>query len=180
MKIAPVILLLVAGLMLVVLTGCLLDGQSGSSLEPPKAPSNLSADSVAYDKVDLSWTDNSSNEDVFGIYRRTSSASEYTLILRPGRNSESCSDEDVYGNTTYYYYVRASNNAGKSEPSNEVMVHTPTYNAWDDLLFGGSSGDGGLLNSCGCLGIEPLILILLILLLKRSWSRLFSKRCSSA
>ncbi|MDQ7054058.1 MAG: fibronectin type III domain-containing protein, partial [candidate division KSB1 bacterium] len=56
------------------------DGNSGYSNEasattqsqpnPPAAPSNLTATAVSTSQIDLSWTDNSNNEDGFKIERK--------------------------------------------------------------------------------------------------------------
>ena len=73
--------------------------------------------------IDLSWSDNSGNEDGFRIYRGTSSGnlSSYTTV---GSNTTSYSDTNISKDTTYYYRVEAYNSDGTSGKTSEVSQLT--------------------------------------------------------
>ena len=44
---------------------------SATTLPPPTAPGNLAAAAVSSSRIDLTWTDNSSNEQGFKVERST-------------------------------------------------------------------------------------------------------------
>jgi len=97
----------------------------GTPPEPPAAPSNLVANAVACNKVDLTWTDNSDNESGFRIERSTNGA-DFGEINTVGANVTAYSDTTVAENTSYWYRVRAYNGAGNSAYSNTATATTPT------------------------------------------------------
>ena len=82
---------------------------------PPTAPSALVATGVSTSQVDLSWTDNSSNEIVFNIERSTSSAAgPFFRIASSSANIATYSDTGRSASTTYWYRVNAQNLWGTS------------------------------------------------------------------
>jgi hypothetical protein len=91
---------------------------------PPAAPTNLAATAPSSNQVTLTWNDNSTDEKAFKVYRSTDAVT-YTDITHPGPNSTSYTDTGLTANTTYYYKVRAYNDAGSSAYSNTVSVKTP-------------------------------------------------------
>jgi hypothetical protein len=80
---------------------------------PPDAPSGLSATAVATNRIDLAWTDNSTNETSFLIERSFNNFS-FTQIAATGPNATSYADTNLFAGTTYYYRVRATNGGGNS------------------------------------------------------------------
>lgn len=92
---------------------------------PPAAPSNLNAVAISTTQVDLTWDDNSSDEDNFIIERKRSVESSYTVIDSVPANTTSYSDFDVRKGTTYNYRVKAVNSNGDSDYSNVATVTTP-------------------------------------------------------
>lgn len=82
---------------------------SGASTTTVNAPSNPVAKAVTSARVDVSWTDNSNNEENFVLDRSTSSAftSPATFSLPP--DVTTYSDTGLAPSTTYYYRVRATN-----------------------------------------------------------------------
>ncbi|MGO9138329.1 MAG: fibronectin type III domain-containing protein [Syntrophales bacterium] len=91
----------------------------------PSAPSALSAAAVSSRQINLSWTDNSNNEDGFKIERCTNSGcATSTLIAIVPANVKMYSDTGLTANTTYYYRVRAYNSAGSSGYSNTASSKT--------------------------------------------------------
>jgi len=100
----------------------------GSAASAPAAPSNLAAIAIGPQQVDLSWTDNSTNEAGFTILRATDAA--FTLGLTQfmvGANETGYSDTTVLPITTYYYQVMAFNVYGSSAWSNTATATTPNW-----------------------------------------------------
>ncbi|RLD15752.1 MAG: hypothetical protein DRI22_02075 [Caldiserica bacterium] len=91
---------------------------------PPSSPTNLTGTIVSCHQVDLSWNDNSSDEDSFIVERKESSGS-YSVIATLPANTTSYSDTTVSAETTYYYRVKAHNSWGDSGYSNVVNITTP-------------------------------------------------------
>jgi Divergent InlB B-repeat domain/FG-GAP-like repeat len=65
-------------------------------------------------QLQLSWNDNSNNEEGFKIERKTGANGTFTEIARPGANVTSYNDTGLAGGGTYCYRVRAFNSAGDS------------------------------------------------------------------
>ena len=76
--------------------------------------------------VNLTFTDNSNNEDGFRIERKTGIGGTYTEIATIGANITSFSNSGLTTNQVYYYRVRAYNSAGNSSYSNEYYATTMT------------------------------------------------------
>ncbi len=98
-------------------------GNGGDGLFIPNAPSSLTCTAVSSSQIDLSWQDNSGNEDGFKIERKKVGES-FSLIYTTGANITSYSDTGIEANTTYYYRVHAYNTAGDSAYSNEAFDTT--------------------------------------------------------
>jgi len=94
-------------------------------LGAPVAPSNLSATVASSSQINLSWTDNSSNETGFKIDRATNDTFTAGLTtVTIAANLTTYTSTGLAGNTTYYYRVRASNAAGDSAISNTASAKT--------------------------------------------------------
>ncbi|WP_161596748.1 fibronectin type III domain-containing protein [Chitinophaga vietnamensis] len=91
---------------------------------PPAAPRNLAA-TLANGIVQLNWTDVAYNETGYEVYRSTDSAGAYTLVKTAVPNTASIIDSSASGNNSYYYKVRAVNNAGASAYSNIAAITVP-------------------------------------------------------
>jgi hypothetical protein len=90
---------------------------------PPAAPSNLAVSAVASTRVDLAWTDNSSNETGFKVERSTDGVT-FSQIATVGANVRSYASTGLRRNRTYSYRVRAYNAAGNSGYSNTARART--------------------------------------------------------
>lgn len=139
------VLLILSSVLLFV--GCATNN-NGTVTVVPIAPTNLTGTVTSTTQVDLSWTDNSTNEQGFKIERKTGSGT-YSVVGSTGVNITTFSDLGLTPNTTYTYRVYAYNNAGNSlQYSNEVTVTTqdniPTW-LTNGLVayypFSGNAGD---------------------------------------
>ncbi len=110
----------------------------GDPLTPPAAPSGLTATTVSDTRIDLTWNDNSTDEEAFDLERRTGGGS-FSRIALPAANSTSYQDMTVEAGMTYTYRVRAFNDAGTSSFSNLATASTPSEAAPTDLSAFGAS-----------------------------------------
>jgi hypothetical protein len=90
----------------------------------PAAPTDLVARAVSSSQIDLSWTDNSGDEQGFRI-ERSLNGSDFTEIATVNPNVNTFSDTGLSANTTYFYRVVSFNNFGNSDPSNVAADTTP-------------------------------------------------------
>ena len=90
----------------------------------PAAPSGLTASVASSSQINLSWTDNSTNETGFMIERKTGAAGTWGQIATAGVNATSYADTGLAASTNYVYRVRANNAAGTSSYSNEANATT--------------------------------------------------------
>jgi alpha-tubulin suppressor-like RCC1 family protein len=93
----------------------------------PATPSNLQATAASSTNINLAWTDASSNEDGFRVYRGTgSSPANFTQVgVNLGADVTTFADTTVSGSTTYVYRVVAFNSAGVSSFAQSSAVITP-------------------------------------------------------
>ncbi len=105
----------------------------------PNAPSNLTASAISPSQINLTWSDNSSNETGFRLYR------EGLLVATLGAGTTEYQDTGLECGRGYNYYVVAYNDAGESGHSNTASATThacpsttppapnpvsPAQNAW--------------------------------------------------
>jgi len=91
----------------------------------PAAPTNLAATTVSTTQINLSWTDNSSDETGFRIERCTgASCTNFTQVAEVGANVTTFANTGLTKNTTYTYRVRAFNTGGNSAYSNVASART--------------------------------------------------------
>jgi hypothetical protein len=75
---------------------------------------------VSAASLQVSWTDNSDDEDGFSIERKLDANGTYVVIAMVGPNVTFYSDNSLANSTTYCYRVYAFNSAGNSAYTNEV------------------------------------------------------------
>jgi predicted phage tail protein len=92
----------------------------------PAAPTNLIATAVSRNQINLTWTDNATNETGFKIERcKGSTCTNFAQIATVGANATSYSSIGLSSNTTYRFRVRAYNATGNSSYSNIAAATTP-------------------------------------------------------
>ena len=107
----------------------------------PEAPTNLNAEAVSHTQINLSWQDNSDNEDGFDIYRNPDDFGNfgYVYIDSVASDEVTYSDIELRPSTLYYYQVVAFNSGGFSDYSQEASAWTQMLPAPSDLSAVASS-----------------------------------------
>lgn len=106
-----------------------------------KAPSGLTASQNDAGEIELSWVDNSSNEDGYIVERSESMDGTFTKVADLDAGVTSYTDADgLAAGTTYFYRVAATLGAERSEYSSVVDSMGGT------ALVNLGSGDVGILN----------------------------------
>ena len=88
----------------------------------PKIPSNLQPAVAGASQIDLSWADNSSNEDGFKIERKAGRTGTYTEISTTGPGVTAYSDTGLSAGILYFYKIRAYNSFGNSTYATEASA----------------------------------------------------------
>lgn len=92
----------------------------------PTAPSSLVATKDSGSPtttINLTWTDNSTDEAGFMIERSTDNVT-FSSLAQTAENISTYADTGLTGSTTYYYRVSAVNTAGASAPTSESHATT--------------------------------------------------------
>lgn len=101
------------------------DEAAGATLpNPPAAPTDLTATVAGPHRIDLAWTDRSTDETGFRIERSVAGASFLPLVTVDA-NVTTYSDTGLQAGTRFTYRVLASNSGGDSAYSNEASATTP-------------------------------------------------------
>ena len=111
----------------------------------PAAPFGLTAVAGPDVSIELSWTDAADNEGGFVVQRRDEFfQTEFEDVTLTAPDTNSYLDEGLVKGVEYTYRVRAVNNAGSSEASNEAALRTPWPTLDEDmnLVFNQSCGSG--------------------------------------
>ena len=91
---------------------------------PPPFPSNLSATAVSSSQINLTWTDNATNEKGFNIERALSSSGPWSQIASVDSNVTTYQNTGLSAFTTFYYRVCSFNSAGTSSFSDVASATT--------------------------------------------------------
>jgi hypothetical protein len=90
----------------------------------PAAPSNLTAAAPTTSRVDLTWSDNSTDESGFKVERSTD-GTNFTQIATVGANAMGYAATGLSPSTAYSFRVRATGAGGDSPYSNVATATTP-------------------------------------------------------
>ncbi len=104
----------------------------------PAAPSNLGFGSITNTSIQLTWTDNSNNEDGFEIHRSLSAGGTFNLVATIGPNLTSYNNMGLTEDTEYFYRVYAFNTGGSSTPVNGSATTLPDAPAAPSSLSTGT------------------------------------------
>jgi len=96
---------------------------SACVVPPPTAPTGLSATAASPTQIDLSWTDASSDETGFKIFRN---GTELTPSPKVSAGTTTFSDTGLTCNTSYTYTVKATNANGDSTAAATTPTTTTT------------------------------------------------------
>lgn len=103
----------------------------GSSGTLPVAPGSVTATTIDYTRINVSWSDNSNDETGFEIYRSENINGPFQIIATTTANTTSYIDSALSPLTTYYYMVKAINNSGTSISGGLKYSYYP--GSWDNL-----------------------------------------------
>ena len=115
---------------ILIIISCSTNNDSGSNLASavvPLAPTNLVGNATSTTEINLSWTDNSTNETGFKIERKinNSATSTYSVVALVNSNISSYTDIGLNLYTSYSYKICSYNIDGNSiEYTNEVTIVT--------------------------------------------------------
>jgi spore coat protein CotH len=102
------------------LFGTSVEDQSGVV---PTVPDNLSGTSNSFDRIELSWKDNSDNEAIFRI-EKSMDGNNWTTIATVGLNIIKYTVTGLLDSTAYHFRVYAANKTGNSGYSNVAKITT--------------------------------------------------------
>lgn len=105
----------------------LMDPANATTLTPPssapQAPTNLQAAAISNMRIDLSWSDNSDNEEAF-IVQISTNNSTFSTIGEVKPNVTTCQSTSLKPETTYYYRIYAANSSGDSAYTDTAKART--------------------------------------------------------
>lgn len=124
---------------------------------PPSAPTELMATPIDHQKIDLSWTDNATDEEGFRVERRLGQSGTFEVVGTVGTDITIFTDVSLLAETEYCYRTGAFKAGGDSSPSNVACASTaaappgpgpsgepaPGYSVWfkTDAIIGLNDGD---------------------------------------
>jgi autotransporter-associated beta strand protein len=101
---------------------------STQAAQPPATPSGLTATGVATNQINLTWIDNSTNEDGFNLERSTNGGNYSSLALLAA-GTTNYFDTNLPAGTTYFYRVQAFRscwgNSAYSTPASAATLLPP-------------------------------------------------------
>jgi fibronectin type 3 domain-containing protein len=100
--------------------------QSGNIPTPPATPSGLVATAAGTSSINLTWSDNSTNETSFVLMQSSSAGGIYNKLITIPANTTSYTDTGLGSSATYYYKIQAANAGGNSSWSNTASATTAT------------------------------------------------------
>jgi uncharacterized protein (TIGR02145 family) len=100
--------------------------ENGDATAVPLPPTNLTGTIVSSTQINLSWTDNSTDETGFKIERKTLNGI-YEVVGTTGSNVNTFNNTGLTTNTTYVYRIYSYNSGGNSTTySNEITIFLST------------------------------------------------------
>jgi hypothetical protein len=87
----------------------------------PIAPSQLTAELISDNQINLNWVDNSNNENSFSI-EKSNNNTDWNVLDSVAASITHYSDTSIGGNLSHYYRIRAQNSSGYSEYTNVASI----------------------------------------------------------
>ena len=104
---------------------------------PPPAPVSLGVQTLSATSISLNWPALALGETGYVVERSLVGGSNYTQVATLDANTLGYNDTGLAPGTTYYYQVRACNNAGNGTASPEASALTRTLREdWRMIYFG--------------------------------------------
>jgi uncharacterized repeat protein (TIGR03806 family) len=100
---------------------------------PPAAPSGLTATAVSASQINLTWADNSADEDGFQVERSTGGGT-FALIATLPAGTTAYANAGLTASTAYSYRVRATRGTDRSEFTNTATATTHGETTWPTNL----------------------------------------------
>ena len=98
----------------------------GVPMPPPAVPSELAGTAPTGVRVELTWTDNATDESRYELQRCSGDGCvDFTRVALLSRNTTAYTDRDVAPGTPYRYRVRASRTGATSDYSDALSISTP-------------------------------------------------------
>ncbi len=124
----------------------ILDFNLSTKFSPVDAPTDLSVKISSDNKIELTWTDNSTNED--GFYIEKDNGNNFVRIDTLSNNVTTYKDSIVNYGETSYYRVKSFKNDTASISSNMVEITTPlqgylSQSSWSVLSVNSEDVAGG-------------------------------------
>ncbi|HKE57766.1 MAG TPA: Calx-beta domain-containing protein [Pyrinomonadaceae bacterium] len=94
----------------------------------PNAPTGLNFTGTTATTTTLNWTDNSSNEVGFAIYRSSNGGASYSFMTQTAVDATSFTDNTVSPATTYFYQVYAVSEGALGGPAQNSVTTNPAGN----------------------------------------------------
>ena len=101
---------------------------------PPNAPTNLVASAVSPTQINISWSDNSSNETSFIVQRGPAHSGPWETVEITQPNVQAYSNTGLTPSTPYFYQVKAIGSSGSSDYSNIASATTQPQNGTTAIL----------------------------------------------
>ncbi|MFH1067980.1 MAG: PQQ-binding-like beta-propeller repeat protein [Candidatus Glassbacteria bacterium] len=117
-------------------TGNFLDipGNGGDSSTKPAAPTALTATAQRANSINLSWTDNSDNEEKFIIWYNSPDIAGFNRLCEVGVNATAYTVNGLTAGAMYTFKVEAFNSAG-GNISSEVIAIPPDSDLGDAIVM---------------------------------------------
>lgn len=107
----------------------------------PSSPSNLIATAISYKQINLNWSDNSSNETGFEIWRSINQTTGFITVGSATANATSFVDTiGLSASTKYYYQIRAIGQTGESQLASNIISPEAVWQV--NNTYADSSGNG--------------------------------------
>lgn len=101
----------------------------------PNSPTDLEAVADSSKRINLSWTDNSNNEEGFKIERSSDGGINWNLLYTGVQNTTSYPDTGLIPYSVYFYRLYAFNSSGNSGYSNISWDTAKSYKSCDNIFI---------------------------------------------